>query len=191
LDQMYPPEHRNLARDMVEKGGSLLTEFPLGTKPDKHNFPTRNRIVAGMADATIVVETGKKGGSLITADLANGYNRDVFAFPGRTQDPQSAGCLELVRQNKAALITGTSDLLEAMGWLEPVKKGKSRQTILIHELSPTEQRIIQLLQESRILPVDEIQHKSNLTPSQLASTLLQLEMNNLITQKPGKNYSLA
>ncbi len=115
LDKIYPPEHHSLAVEILQQGG-LLTEFKSKTKPDKHNFPTRNRIVAGMSDATLVIETGLKGGSMITADLANGYNRDVFAIPGKTTDSKSAGCNYLIRSNKAALITDAAQLIDAMGW---------------------------------------------------------------------------
>src|SRR4030095_2785581 len=105
LDQIYPPEHSHLAKEMLKHGGGLLTEFRSNTKPDKHNFPTRNRIVAGMSDATVVIETGEKGGSMITAELANGYNKDVFALPGKVTDNKSAGCNFLIRNNKAMLLT--------------------------------------------------------------------------------------
>ena len=110
LDQIYPAEHSNLAKDMLKNDGGLLTEFRSKTKPDKHNFPTRNRIVAGMSDATIVIESGIKGGSMVTAELANGYNKDVFAFPGKVTDSKSAGCNYLikVKQSHAAYrCTGT------------------------------------------------------------------------------------
>src|SRR5215475_4908715 len=105
LDQIYPPEHAGLAKDIMKHGGGLLTEFRSNTTPDKHNFPTRNRVVAGMSDATIVVESGIKGGSMVTAELANGYNRDVFAFPGKATDTKSAGCNYLIKSNKAVLLT--------------------------------------------------------------------------------------
>ena len=101
LDNIYPPEHTALAKDIIKENGGLLTEFRSKTKPDKHNFPSRNRIVAGMSDAAIVIETDIKGGSMITAELANGYNKDVFAFPGRTTDNKSAGCNYLIKNNKA------------------------------------------------------------------------------------------
>ena len=126
LDQIYPPEHSNLAKDMLKHGGGLLTEFRSKTKPDKHNFPTRNRIVAGMSDATIVIETGEKGGSMITAELANGYNKDVFALPGKINDNKSAGCNFLIRNNKAMLLTDAEELIEVMGWEEKAKSQKSK-----------------------------------------------------------------
>ena len=104
-----------------------MTEFRSKTKPDKHNFPTRNRIVAGMSDATIIIETGVKGGSMITAELANGYNRDVYAFPGKITDHKSAGCNQLIRTNKAVLLTETRELVEMMGWDEKKKTEKDQQ----------------------------------------------------------------
>ncbi len=111
LDQVYPAQHKGLAKDMVNAGGGLLTEFRSKSKPDKHNFPARNRIVAGMSDATIVIETGIKGGSMITAELANNYNKDVFAFPGKITDAKSAGCNYLIKNNKGVLLTDAQELL--------------------------------------------------------------------------------
>lgn len=124
LDQIYPSEHSGLAKDMIKHRGGLLTEFRSHSKPDKHNFPIRNRIVAGMSDATIVIETGIKGGSMITAELANGYNKDVFAFPGRTSDTKSAGCNYLIKNNKAVLLTDAQELIEMMGWESQRSKRK-------------------------------------------------------------------
>ena len=117
LDQLYPPQHKQLAKDMLAEGG-LLTEFRKETLPDKYNFPKRNRVVAGISDATIVIETAIKGGSMITAELAYNYNRDLFAIPGKITDAKSAGCLKLIQQNKAILLTDTTQLLEVMGWEE-------------------------------------------------------------------------
>lgn len=127
LDQIYPYEHSGLAKDMIKQNGGLLTEFGSKTKPDKHNFPTRNRIVAGMSDATIVIETGIKGGSMITAELANGYNKDVFAIPGRTNDTKSAGCNYLIKNNKALLLTSGQELIETMGWEEKPSKSSAKK----------------------------------------------------------------
>ncbi len=129
LDQIYPPDHSNLAKDMLKNGGGLLTEFRSKTKPDKHNFPTRNRIVAGMSDATIVIESGIKGGSMVTAELANGYNKDVFAYPGKVTDSKSAGCNYLIKSNKAMLLTDAQQLIEIMGWEERKQKLKSRAKV--------------------------------------------------------------
>ena len=115
LDRIYPPVHRSTAIEMLDRGG-LLTDFPSGTNPDRQNFIRRNRIVAGLADATIVIESAEKGGSLITADIAFSYGRDVYAFPGRVTDINSKGCNSLIRQNKGGLITCADDLIMAMRW---------------------------------------------------------------------------
>src|SRR6187401_686398 len=138
LDQIYPPDHSNLAKELLKHGGGLLTEFRSKTKPDKHNFPTRNRIVAGMCDAIIIIETGIKGGSMITAELANGYNKDVFAYPGKVTDNKSAGCNYLIKTNKAMLLTDAQELIEIMGWEEKTKseKEKRKQRELFIELTP-------------------------------------------------------
>lgn len=191
LDQVYPPEHTGLAKDMIRKGGGLLTEFPSKTKPDKHNFPTRNRIVAGLCDAIIVVETGVKGGSMITAELANGYNKDVFAFPGKVSDAKSAGCNHLIQNNKAILLTDAEQLLEVMGWKEIIKKSIPKQKELFIQLNPEEKIIVDLLQEKTSLHIDEVKRLSNLSNSTVASTILNLELNNIIISLPGKIYRLA
>lgn len=122
LDKVYPAENTNLAKDMVKEGGGILSEFFSGTKPDKHNFPLRNRVVAGLCDATVVVETNIKGGSMITAKLADAYNRDVFAVPGRTTDKVSSGCNHLIKYNKAILLTDAEELLDVLGWKEKKEK---------------------------------------------------------------------
>lgn len=190
LDQIYPPAHERLAREMVQSNGALLTEFRSGVSPDKHHFPTRNRIVAGMADATVVIETGERGGSIITAELANGYNRDVFAFPGKTSDPKSAGCLKLIIKNKAALITCANDLIEAMGWMEKRVPVTLPQPMLFPELSPLEKNILDTLTRHQPLHIDELYHFCQSPNSALAGALLNLELNNLVHSLPGKQYRL-
>jgi DNA processing protein len=189
LDVLYPPEHTALAREMLRQGG-LLTEFRSGTKPDKHHFPTRNRIVAGMSDAVVVVETGAKGGSMITAELANGYNKDVFALPGRTTDAKSAGCNQLIKNNKAVLLTETGDLANLMGWEErtPVKKKKQKEIFI--ELSEPEKRIVDMLKEKDGLHIDEIHQGSALSNSTIAASLLNLELQQVVESLPGKVYRL-
>jgi DNA processing protein len=152
LDKVYPSENTNLAKDMVKDGGGLLTEFFSGTKPDKHNFPLRNRVVAGLSDATVVVETNIKGGSMITAKLADAYNSDVFAVPGRTTDKASSGCNHLIKYNKAILLTDAEELLDVLGWKEK-KKEKKQQKELFIELSAEEMQIIQLLQEKETVHI--------------------------------------
>ncbi len=191
LDTLYPPENAKLARQMLDQGGGLLTEFPMGTKPDKHNFPTRNRVVAGMCDATIVMETDVKGGSMITAELAQGYHRDVFAFPGRVHDAKSKGCNQLIRQNKASLISSGEELLEAMNWLPQAEKKPRVQRSLFIELNPQEKIIADLLTQHEQLHIDELNLKCGLNASAAAGALLSLELQGVIVRMPGKIYKLA
>ena len=191
LDTIYPAENTKLAKQMVAEGGGILSEFMSGTKPDKHNFPTRNRIVAGMADATIVIETDIKGGSMITAELANNYNRDVFAFPGKTTDTKSKGCNYLIRSNKAALITCAQDLLELLSWLPQPEKKKKLQRELFIELTADERILVDLLNQNEQMQIDDIYLKSQLSTSLAASALLSLELQGIVMSLPGKVYKLA
>ncbi|MBC7947927.1 MAG: DNA-protecting protein DprA [Chitinophagaceae bacterium] len=190
LDQVYPSQHAELAKEMVRQKGGLLTEFRNNTKPDKHNFPTRNRLVAGMADATVVIETGSKGGSMITAELANGYNRDVFAFPGRVADNKSAGCNALIKNNKALLITEAKDLVNLMRWDEMDRVPARRQKELFIELSNAEKTVLTVFKDKEIAHIDEINYRSGLTTSAAAAAILSLEMQNVIVSLPGKLYRL-
>lgn len=191
LDQVYPSQHTGLAKDMIKSGGGLLTEFRSKTKPDKHNFPTRNRIVAGMSDATIVVETGIKGGSMITAELANNYNKDVFAFPGRVNDTKSAGCNHLIKNNKAVLLTDAQELLELMNWEERKKPTIKKQKELFIELTPDEKIIMAILKEKDGVHIDEINFRSGLSSSSVAAAILNLELQNVVLSLPGKIYQIA
>jgi DNA processing protein len=191
LNQVYPAEHIPIAKDMIREGGGLLTEFLTTSKPDKHNFPMRNRIVAGLCDAILVTESGMKGGSMITAELANGYNRDVFAFPGRSGDQKSAGCNHLIRNNKAALVTEAGEFLEAMGWTEEkMTKPKRSQRELFIELSSDEQVIVDILKTAEAVHIDEIRDKSGLSTGSVAAALLSLEFKAVISSRPGKTYQL-
>jgi DNA processing protein len=190
LDQIYPAEHSSLARDMIKNGGGLLTEFRSKSKPDKHNFPSRNRIVAGMCDATVVVETSIKGGSIITAELANGYNKDVFAFPGKTTDAKSEGCNYLIKTNKALLISGAPDLAATLGWQADKKTKARKQKELFIELTADEKIIISVLKEKETVPIDEMNQKSGLSSSAVAAAILSLELQNVIVSLPGKLYRL-
>lgn len=174
---------------MIKAEGGLLSEFFSGTKPDKHNFPLRNRIVAGLSDATVVVETNIKGGSMITAKLADAYNRDVFAVPGRTSDKVSCGCNHLIKYNKAILLTDAEELLDVLGWKER-KKEKKQQKELFIELSPEEKQIIQLLQEKELVHIDEINLQSGLSSSAVAAAILNLELQGVVASLPGKMYKL-
>ncbi|MFZ4058007.1 MAG: DNA-processing protein DprA [Ferruginibacter sp.] len=187
LDRIYPFSNKALAKQMVEQGG-LLTEFISETNPDKQNFPRRNRIVAGMCDALVVVETGKSGGSLITAELANGYNKDVFAVPGRTTDTKSEGCNYLIKNNKAALINDAQDFLELMNWAPAAAAKKQLQRQLFVEFTADEERILALLKTKPSVHIDDIYLQSNLSSSAVASALLTLEMQGIIHALPGKLY---
>ena len=189
LDTIYPSEHTLIAKEMVKQGG-LLTEFFSKTKPDKHNFPSRNRLVAGMCDAVVLIETGIKGGSMITAELANSYNRDVFAIPGRSTDAKSAGCNYLIRNNKAILLTEAKELLDIMGWEESKKVTRKKQTALFIELTDSERKILNILQEKDLVSIDEINLSSELSSSAVAAALLNLELQNVVRAGAGKMYSL-
>ncbi|MBK9379751.1 MAG: DNA-protecting protein DprA [Chitinophagaceae bacterium] len=193
LDHIYPPEHTHLAKEMVKNNGGLLTEFRSNTKPDKHNFPTRNRIVAGMSDATLVIETGLKGGSMITAELANGYNKDVFALPGKITDAKSAGCNFLIKNNKAILLTDAQEIIDVMGWEEKKnrKNEKKNQRELFIELTADEKIIVDILKEKASVPIDEINSKSGLSSSAVAGAILNLELQSVVLSLPGKLYRLA
>ncbi len=186
---IYPGLHKSLASEMIERGG-LLTEFMFDELPDRHHFPKRNRIVAGMSDATVIIETAIKGGSMITADLAFQYNRDVFALPGRINDAKSSGCLQLIAENKATPFISSTHFLEAMGWME-IKKKKNTEKKLFHELSSQEQIIVDLLQAKESLHIDEIYLQSKLSNSEMAAAILSLELQNIILPHPGKYFRLS
>lgn len=190
LDKIYPFEHAGLAKDMIKNGGGILSEFFSGTKPDKHNFPLRNRVVAGLSDATVIVETNIKGGSMITGNLADAYNRDVFAVPGRTSDTKSSGCNHLIKNNKAILLTDADELLEVMGWKEKSKTKAKKQKELFIELTPEERQVVQLLQEKEMVSIDEINLSSGLSSSTIAAAILNLELQNVVASLPGKMYKL-
>ena len=190
LESLYPSEHVNLAKEMIQQGGGLLTEFYSDVTAEKHHFPVRNRIVAGMCDAVIVAETGVKGGSMITADLANGYNRDVFAFPGKITDAKSAGCNALIKNNKAILLTETQELAEIMGWSMPVTRKHQPQKELFVNLNSTEKTIVDILSEKQLVHLDELNLRCGLSSSSMAAAILNLELQNIVQVLPGKMYQL-
>lgn len=189
LDLLYPGEHANTAAQMTEQGG-LLTEFISGTDMIPEFFPRRNRIVAGIADATVVIESKKTGGSLITADIANSYNREVFAVPGRLDDTASEGCNLLIKTNKAMLIQSAEDIIKALNWDVQSKKSKPIQTELFKNLSGEEELIVNLLRERGNIHIDELSVETNLPMSKTASLLLNLEFSGVIKSLPGKMYEL-
>jgi DNA processing protein len=191
LDTIYPIDNAGLAKDMINHGGGLITEFFSQTKPDKHNFPQRNRVVAGLCDATVIVETNIKGGSMITAEMANGYNRDVFAVPGRITDEKSSGTNYLIQNNKAILYTDPEELIATMGWEEKKKKKPgARQKEIFIELTNDEKLVVDILKEHETLHVDELKLKSGLSNSTIASVILNLELKNVVNGLPGKMYKL-
>lgn len=189
LDRVYPSAHLHLSQQMTLNGG-LLTEFLPGTNPDRENFPKRNRIIAGMADVVIVIEASRKGGALITAELANSYNRDVFAFPGRVTDEFSEGCNFLIKTNRAGLIHHPRDLIYYMGWDDELPQQKVVQTQLPIGLGEKEQLILTAMADKEV-SIDELGFATSLPPSKLAMLLLTLEMQGIIKCLPGKMFKLA
>ena len=190
LDRIYPAENRKIAHRMIESGG-WLTEFLPKTIPDRQNFPMRNRIVAGMADVTVVVESKASGGSLITARLAFDYNRDVMAFPGRPDDELSRGCNNLIKNNIAMLINSAEDLMKALDWAITEQAGKSVQKSLFAELNDEEQKIVEVIMDSKEHSIDEISLSSKIPVSKTASLLLNLEFKGVVKSLPGKIYRIA
>ena len=187
LDRIYPAHNRKLAEKMIDQGG-LLTEFTSNTKPDRENFPKRNRIVAGLADAVLVVESDRKGGALITAEIGNSYNRDVFAVPGRIGDDYSRGCHFLIKTNRAALIESGNDIAYMMGWEDVIVEKKSQKELFIN-LSDEEKLIMKTILENEELAIDQITIKTKLSTSKVAASLLNLEFEGLVKSLPGKLYT--
>lgn len=187
LDMLYPSSHKRVANEMVKQGG-LLTEFMSGSNSDKFHFVQRNRIVAGMADACIVVESQEKGGSLITADLAAGYYRDVFAFPGRVGDECSLGCNRLIADNKAVLLLNAQDFVQAMNWES--RRPTAVQRSLFVELTPDEERIVNVLKKHDALHVNQLLAQCGLPIQQLHALLLELELKGVIKALVGSQYHL-
>jgi len=183
---IYPSVHRSTADAMLRNGG-LLTDFVSNTLPEKNNFIKRNRIIAGLSDATLVIESGLKGGALITSDIANSYNRDVFAVPGRPDDQWSAGCNDLIKRNKAALAESAEDIAYLLRW-EPEKPAKAVQTTLFSEMNETEQRIFDLIRKEGEVTIDQICRDLDIPISKLSSRLLQMEFRGLVKCFPGNVY---
>ena len=188
LNKLYPALHKETAAKMQEQGG-LVSDFHSRTKIDPQNFIKRNRIIAGLADATIVVESAEKGGALITADIASSYNRDVFAFPGRAGDAYSKGCNQLIRNSGANLIEGIDDLEYFMGW-EVIEQKDVFQSSLFIDLLPEEQKIVDLLRAEGELFIDQISAELKLPVSRVSIHMINLEFKNVLTALPGKMYKL-
>jgi len=192
LQTIYPVGNKKLSVSMQENGG-LLSEFTSTTVGNAYNFPRRNRIIAGMADAIVVVEAHAKGGALITAKIGFSYNRDVFAIPGKIGDKASEGCNNLIKNNTAALITSAEDIIKMMMWDDnpPRKTEKAKQTRLLLDLTNEEQEIVQILQEKEKLNIDELLLTTSWNITTLSKILLTLEFKGIITCLPGKRYVLS
>lgn len=187
LKSVYPVVNKNLANKIIDNGGALISEYPFETGPEKVNFPKRNRIIAGLSDAVVVVESALKGGSIITANIAQSYNRDIFAVPGSIFDENAAGCHNLIKKNIAAVATCGGDILEMMNW--DIKPPNVQRELFV-ELSNEEQELFDFLQNAS-KSIDEIsEYFNSYTPSKIAGTLLQLEIKGVIKALPGKRYEV-
>ena len=186
LDRVYPAVHRSVAVQSLDKGG-ILTEYTTGTEPERFNFVARNRIVAGMADAVVVVESKARGGSLITAQMAQDYNRDIFTVPGRPDDLCSAGCNQLIKQQKAQLIENAADLLSAMRWEE--QANQPRQTTMmemLYDLTPTQQQLINLLRDAENgMHINQLVMETQLAYGTVSAELMMMEIQEIVKSMPG------
>jgi DNA processing protein len=191
LDSIYPHAHRRTAEKMLAQGGGLLTEFTFGTPPDKYNFPARNRIIAGLSDATVVVEAAKKGGALITAELAQDYNREVLAVPGRLDQPASEGCNQLIRNQQAAIYTGPEDVEQLLNWdaaLQPAAVAAPRLNPA--DFTPQEFSLLEILISTKEKQIDELSWQAQLPINEVSTLLLGLEFRGVVRALPGKKFAL-
>ena len=191
LNFMYPANHVSLGKELMNKGGALLTEYCSQSPILPSNFPMRNRIVAGMCDATIIVESAQKGGAVITANIANSYNRDVFAVPGRPRDNYARGCNFLIKTHKAQLVENAQDVIQYLAWDEEAPKVKKVQRELALDLSEDEQKLVKLLKDSEGLAADDLMLQCQFSGSKIAGILLELELRGIIHSLPGSRFTLA
>lgn len=188
LSMVYPSENIKLAHQILEQGGALVSEYPFDAMPDRMNFPKRNRVIAGLSDAVVVAESQEKGGSIITAEIAHSYNRDVFAVPGSIFQKTQSGCHELIRNNVAALISSGKDIIEMMNWDQ--QETSNRQTKLFPDLSGEEEAILDIIRTEQGANIDKISSKlPDLKATRIASLLLTMELKGIIECKPGKVYT--
>ncbi|MDX2189917.1 MAG: DNA-processing protein DprA [Bacteroidota bacterium] len=190
LDIIYPAIHKSTAMEMIQNGG-ILTENTFGVKPDAPRFPERNRIIAGLADATIVIEASHKGGALITAEIANSYNKEVYAVPGKIGDNYSSGCNTLIKNNKARILESVEQLIEEMNWLETQPKNKKniQQKVQI-QLEPETQAVYDVLKIQKEIEMDDLAWKTGHSVNKLSSILLNMEFEGLIKPLPGKKFKI-
>lgn len=190
LDKLYPISHKKYVRRMYEHGG-LVSDFNSGTIPDRENFVKRNRIVAGMVDALLVIESATKGGALITADMAQGYNRDVLAVPGKVGQTYSAGCNQLIRNHQAALVTSGTELAQTLLWPSPEeqRKKKDTQTQLFAEMTPEEEKLLKTLLPHDALHVDVLSEQTGITIARLNGIMLTLELKGMVKSLPGSRFA--
>ncbi len=189
FQRIYPAMHKKIADQMLSQGG-LITEFWHTDSIDRNNFLKRNRIIAGISQATLIVESGEKGGSLVTADIANSYNRDVFAIPGRASDIFSKGCNNLIKNNQAQLVTSGKDIIDYLQWESKEKTNHGKQLNLFVDLSPEEQQIFDFLNENGKTGLDEIAFSLSFPISKTAQLLLQMELNNVVAGLAGKQFEI-
>jgi DNA processing protein len=187
LDRIYPSAHRKIANKMLDNGG-WISEYLTGVTPEREHFPMRNRIVAGMSDAIVVVESKANGGSLITASLGNDYQKDVFAFPGNVGQPQSEGCNQLIRENAAHLVTGSADFLKQMCWDQAPAKNKN---LIDLNLDENQKCVIGLIEDHPRIHIDALAIRSNLSIQQINQVLIELELQQIISSYPGNYYQRA
>ncbi|MDR1601912.1 MAG: DNA-processing protein DprA [Tannerella sp.] len=190
LDRLYPSSHRKTAIEMLEQGGGLLTDFVSGTVPGRENFLQRNRLIAGLSDATIVVESAEKGGALVTADIALSYGREVYTFPGRVSDRYSEGCNRLIHTNKAGLITSARDLVEALNWDLKGRKQASQQPCLAFANELPRSPVLDVIAEKKQIQINELSLLLDIPVHQLSPVLFELELAGYIRAIPGGAYRL-
>ena len=188
LETVYPALHTAIAKEMIDNQGGIVSDFLSNSPIERTNFLRRNRIIAGLSDATIVVESAKKGGALVTAEIANSYNRDVFAFPGRVGDPFSEGCHFLIKSNRAVLMEGVADLEYVMNWSAAKNQPDAVQPRLFYDFSPDEKLIVDLLRTEGEMPIDLICIKTTLPMNKVSPTLLNLEFSGIVKGLPGKVF---
>ncbi|GIV31836.1 MAG: DNA processing protein DprA [Saprospiraceae bacterium] len=190
LGRIYPAQHHAIAMEMIEQGG-LLTEYASDLGPEKEHFPMRNRIVAGLCDALIVVETAARGGSMITAQQATNYDREVFAVPGRIKDQSSAGCNLLIKRQMAHLLIEPLDIAKMLGWEEPNESARASQPQLFEMLTADEQKVVDAIREHEEIEIDALSHCTQIPTNRLSAMLLELEFKGIVRSLPGKLYILS